>query len=992
MTNSDTTPTTSTTPADDYEPVADHLPDISPYLHDHALSASDDENTPSRDTDTIDAQAPRGSTTTRVRECIAAAAQYFHDNLTADHRADIRDHWGLSDDMIDARLIGYTGPGDTHTDHSTDPEHASSTSDDNDVNGGTGVVSALTTQGFSTATILKTGLVSHPVISHVYTCGGIAPSAAADLSITNELPDTAITDCHHDVPGELAGVSHAIATGHINTANLDLQAIVDVLAEHPDYTAQPSCWWDRRYTFPYFVDGEPRYVIARSTPESDDIVYGNGLVDCTTRQSLADTPIARELDVPTDALSHVTIDECYAELYRYPDRDDKHHEDVLDTAITDITTALQSAPTTTTAGDGGGNATGDETAAATGYPPDDTPHGTDGDSLFDTAVKHRYGLRRRSPDTAATITVKDIRTIPRDVRTVLGYHDITDDTPLADALRITPPGAGVAANEPVRIVNDTRHTLRFKPVWLPDGADTPHKHDLDPGDELTFTTGTGYHKYTVTVVTGSNADAQAPSDEIVRCGLLAAFDSIDTQTRFDALENWLSGEPGFHVDVAKYVKQTVDRPWIPHLVTEPIFGLDSVTPNAPVIITEGVTDALQAHQHGFPCVAPATTHFKDRHWDVVRRDVLPAASEIIVVMDREPSQAGLHGALRTARRLEAIQDEYTHADQELSEDMANAIDTSIRVGELPLPESGVETDLADFLAEHDADALQNVLENAIPAVDHDEYNADIHDHTTPSNRDDTSRQSTQSPSDRDDEHTTPQVSGTGAESGREDSPADTNATPASHASQQATSTDSPVDELQELTVADVIPWDDIGITPRGTGQLYRGTHPVDEYSDGNYFEIRRRKDGNITVKDYKTPDKTQNAYYYNQFTWLAVAADCDCTDACDCTRPGRHPRGELTDAEMFWAWRHAKTADHIPLSDDAPVPIRATWHVAREHDVLPEYAIPNDFSDDLCPIPPTAFNRVLDLIEAEYGVDPCRDRRETETNKGPETETTGVDT
>jgi hypothetical protein len=45
-------------------------------------------------------------------------------------------------------------------------------------------------------------------------------------------------------------------------------------------------------------------------------------------------------------------------------------------------------------------------------------------------------------------------------------------------------------------------------------------------------------------------------------------------------------------------------------VSEPIYGLRTVTGSEPVIITEGVADAISIHQAGYPCVSPATTRFK----------------------------------------------------------------------------------------------------------------------------------------------------------------------------------------------------------------------------------------------------------------------------------------------------------------------------------------------------------------------------------------------
>ena len=45
-------------------------------------------------------------------------------------------------------------------------------------------------------------------------------------------------------------------------------------------------------------------------------------------------------------------------------------------------------------------------------------------------------------------------------------------------------------------------------------------------------------------------------------------------------------------------------------LTEPIYGIDTIEAGEPVVITEGIADAITAHQAGYPCVSPVTTSFK----------------------------------------------------------------------------------------------------------------------------------------------------------------------------------------------------------------------------------------------------------------------------------------------------------------------------------------------------------------------------------------------
>src|SRR5699024_10280190 len=102
-------------------------------------------------------------------------------------------------------------------------------------------------------------------------------------------------------------------------------------------------------------------------------------------------------------------------------------------------------------------------------------------------------------------------------------------------------------------------------------------------------------------------------------------------------------------------------------VEEPIFGLGSVEDGQPVLITEGIADAITAHQAGYPCLSPVTTQFKHEDREALREVLddhdVPRA---FVVQDAErPSSdldendrlsltqvgEGLRGALDTAAHL-----------------------------------------------------------------------------------------------------------------------------------------------------------------------------------------------------------------------------------------------------------------------------------------------------------------------------------------------------
>ena len=69
-----------------------------------------------------------------------------------------------------------------------------------------------------------------------------------------------------------------------------------------------------------------------------------------------------------------------------------------------------------------------------------------------------------------------------------------------------------------------------------------------------------------------------------------------------------------------------------------------------VIITEGVTDCISLMEHGFPVVSPVTVRIRDADW----KRLLPklrGVKTVFVCQDNEISEAGMQGALKTARIL-----------------------------------------------------------------------------------------------------------------------------------------------------------------------------------------------------------------------------------------------------------------------------------------------------------------------------------------------------
>jgi hypothetical protein len=166
----------------------------------------------------------------------------------------------------------------------------------------------------------------------------------------------------------------------------------------------------------------------------------------------------------------------------------------------------------------------------------------------------------------------------------------------------------------------------------------------------------------------------------------------------------------------KYAKPAHTKPYA--RISEPIYGLGSVEDGQPVLVTEGIADAITAHQAGYACISPVTTRFKhddrerlrevlDDH-DIPRAYVVQDAERPSSDLDEDDrltlTQAGegLRGALDTAAYL---------AEH----------DIDARLAELPRP--GLDkVDLDDYLREWSTDgSLAPVLASAKPAREHPAY-------------------------------------------------------------------------------------------------------------------------------------------------------------------------------------------------------------------------------------------------------------------------------
>lgn len=145
----------------------------------------------------------------------------------------------------------------------------------------------------------------------------------------------------------------------------------------------------------------------------------------------------------------------------------------------------------------------------------------------------------------------------------------------------------------------------------------------------------------------------------------------------------------------KYIKQKV----LPGGPVEPIYGVDSVRDDKPLVITEGIADAISVLQAGHPCISPVTTGFKQARIDDAAA-ICRRAGRVIIIFDNEANEAGLNGSIRTALALA------THS-----------LDPYLSI--IPRAEGAEKTDLNDYL--RCGGDLKGLLSQAKPASEHPRY-------------------------------------------------------------------------------------------------------------------------------------------------------------------------------------------------------------------------------------------------------------------------------
>jgi len=365
---------------------------------------------------------------------------------------------------------------------------------------------------------------------------------------------------------------------------------------------------------------------------------------------------------------------------------------------------------------------------------------------------------------------------------------------------------------------------------------------------------------------------------------------------------------------------------------EPIWGHHTLEEGEPVVVAEGIADAITAAEAGYAVLSPVAKEFKKEHYgplleaierfDVPRVTVVPDSERAAFdAVDRDTdadrirehvsipaASPGMGGALRTA----------DHLGDEIAD-----VNTSVHVADLPLPATSEEfhkVDLDDYLHGW-ADDLGAVLASAKPAEAYPEYEAAT-----------ASRSTTEEAYDTDDsgaEHVGDAKSGLW---------------------------DLDLDDLENIKDGE------------------RTKNPFAHTGDSEkYFVGNRQSGGDIIAKDYKG---TGDGVTYNALTGLLVDAG---------KRSRDDPEGSLSDAEVFHAWKQAKK--RRDLGDGDPVPYRGLLGIAVEGDLLERDDLvvrdadtgdvvdePDGYDGETYQaFPPGAYAEALEHVRDEHGVDPGRE-------------------
>lgn len=160
-------------------------------------------------------------------------------------------------------------------------------------------------------------------------------------------------------------------------------------------------------------------------------------------------------------------------------------------------------------------------------------------------------------------------------------------------------------------------------------------------------------------------------------------------------------------------------------VEEPIYGTQTIKEGKPVLITEGIADAITTHQAGYPCISPVTTSFsrQDREelLNVIDAHNIP---RVYIIQDSERSTFNKIDQGRNSKISDKI------SINQLSPGLRGALKTgdflsengtNVRIAKLP--RHGLDkVDLDDYLNEWAGDdKLAPILSSSIPIEEHPDF-------------------------------------------------------------------------------------------------------------------------------------------------------------------------------------------------------------------------------------------------------------------------------
>jgi len=180
-----------------------------------------------------------------------------------------------------------------------------------------------------------------------------------------------------------------------------------------------------------------------------------------------------------------------------------------------------------------------------------------------------------------------------------------------------------------------------------------------------------------------------------RATTLSPCDQYECYTKDGNIKKDEQGRPVF----IKYKKLRTHDPddekkkFISKFIQNDVFlGEDCIHGEKEIIITEGFPDWVSAIDKGFATISPVTTNFRERDWEKLSW-LTQNADAVYIINDNEENQAGLKGALNTAKYL-------TREGR------------NVFLVELPRPTGKEKIDLNEYFINHTADELRGLLDTA----------------------------------------------------------------------------------------------------------------------------------------------------------------------------------------------------------------------------------------------------------------------------------------